>query len=215
MTEVESTDSPEPVSPEPVSPRFGIIRFFILLALVLVLYVFANFTDVWVASRDEVKEYAPAAVVLGAAQYNGEPSPVLKSRLDRALELYTDSQVDLVVVTGGGKSGDITTEAKTGYDYLRAAGIPDEALLLEVQGASTYESVGAAARILRNRDITRAILVTDAYHSRRAQLVAEEFGMDAQVALVGTPSVGRLIRESIAVSLGRITSFRRLDWYQD
>ena len=119
------------------------------------------------------------------------------------------------MVTGGGQVGDVTTEAKTGYDYLRAAGIPDEALLLEVQGLSTYESVGAAARILRRRGISEAILVTDSYHSRRAQLVAEEFGMDAQVALVGSPSVGRLLRESVAVSIGRITSFRRLDWYQD
>lgn len=210
MTEAESLE------PEgPTSAQFGIIRFLILLLLVLVLYLFANFMDVWVASKAELDNPAPAAIVLGAAQYNGEPSPVLRARLDRALELYKESQVDLVVVTGGGKVGDVTTEAKTGYDYLRAAGIPDSALLLEVQGVSTYESVGAAARILRNRDITRAILVTDSYHSRRAQLVAEEFGMEAEVALVGTPSLGRLFRESVAVSIGRITSFRRLEWYQD
>lgn len=210
MTEAESLE-PE----DPTSTRFGVIRLSILLFLVLVLYLFANFMDVWVASRAELDNSAPAAIVLGAAQYNGEPSPVLQARLDRALELYKESQVDLVVVTGGGKIGDATTEAKTGYDYLRAAGIPDSALLLEVQGVSTYESVGAAARILRNRDITRAILVTDSYHSRRAQLVAEEFGMEAEVALVGKPSIGRLFRESVAVSIGRITSFRRLEWYQD
>lgn len=210
MTEAESLE-PE----APTSPQFGIIRLLILLLLVLVLYLFANFMDVWVASKAELDNPAPAAIVLGAAQYNGEPSPVLRARLDRALELYKESQVDLVVVTGGGKVGDVTTEAKTGYDYLRAAGIPDSALLLEVQGVSTYESVGAAARILRNRDITRAILVTDSYHSRRAQLVAEEFGMEAEVALVGTSSFGRLFRESVAVSIGRITSFRRLEWYQD
>lgn len=210
MSEVEPADSNEPVS-----FRFGVLRLLILLLLLLVLYLFANFTDVWVASRADLKGPAPAAIVLGAAQYNGEPSPVLRARLDRALDLYKESQVDLVVVTGGGQVGDVTTEAKTGYDYLRAAGIPDEALLLEVQGLSTYESVGAAARILRRRGISEAILVTDSYHSRRAQLVAEEFGMDAQVALVGSPSVGRLLRESVAVSIGRITSFRRLDWYQD
>ena len=202
-------------SNEPVSVRFGVVRLLKLLLLVLILYLVANFIDVWVASRADVEAPAPAAIVLGAAQYNGEPSPVLKARLDRALELYTESQVDLVVVTGGGKPGDTTTEAKTGYDYLRAAGIPDEALLLEVQGVSTYESIGAAARILRGRNISEAILVTDSYHSRRAQLVAEEFGMEAQVALVGSPSVGGLFRESLAVSIGRITSFRRLGWYQD
>ena len=194
---------------------FSVFRLLILLGIVLVFYLCANLLDVWVASRAQSDATAPAAIVLGAAQYNGEPSPVLKSRLDRALELYKDSRVDLVVVTGGGQAGDTTTEAKTGYDYLRAAGIPDEALLLEVQGASTYESVGAAARILRDRDITSAILVTDSYHSRRAQLVAEEFGMDPDVELVGSASFSRLAREAVAVSVGRVTSFRRLDWYQD
>jgi vancomycin permeability regulator SanA len=197
-------------APRSVSPK--IVRALIWLALLLFLYWLATFVDVWVASNSDDDVSAPAAIVLGAAQYNGEPSPVLKSRLDRALELYESGAVKLVVVTGGNQAGDITTEAKTGYDYLRSAGIPDDDLLLEVQGISTYESVGASARILRDRDITSAVLVTNAYHSRRTQLVAEEFGMEPQVSLVGDASFGRLFKESVAVSIGRVTSFRRLDW---
>lgn len=197
----------------PRSLSSKIMRPLTWLALVLFLYWVATFIDVWVASNSEDDVSAPAAIVLGAAQYNGEPSPVLKSRLDRALELYENGAVELVVVTGGNQAGDITTEAKTGYDYLRSVGIPDDDLLLEVQGISTYESVGAAARILRDLDITSAVLVTNAYHSRRAQLVAEEFGMDPQVSLVGDASFGRLFKESVAVSIGRVTSFRRLDWF--
>lgn len=202
------------VSQEP--PRtltFKVVRSLTWLAVLLFLYWLATFVDVWVASNSDDDVSAPAAIVLGAAQYNGEPSPVLKSRLDRALELYETGAVQLVVVTGGNQAGDVTTEAKTGYDYLRGEGIPDEDLLLEVQGISTYESVGAAARILRDREITSAVLVTNAYHSRRAQLVAEEFGMDPQVSLVGDASFGRLFKESVAVSIGRLISFRRLDWF--
>lgn len=200
--------------PRAHSYRFHIIRLLVVLVLVSVIYVLANFVDVWAASRADDEVSAPVAIVLGAAQYNGSPSPVLKSRLDRALELYQNGNVDVVVVTGGNQAGDTTTEAKTGYDYLRSAGMPDEALLLEVQGASTYESLGASARFLRGRSIKSAVLVTNSYHSRRAQLVAGEFGMDAEVSLVGSASFKQLAREALAVSIGRLTSFRRLEWVQ-
>ena len=166
------------------------------------------------ASRAAGDVSAPAAIVLGAAQYDGEPSPVLRSRLDRAFSLFDSNAVEMVVVTGGNQAGDRTTEAKAGYDYLRSQGIPDDLLLLEVQGESTYESIGASARFLRDRDINSVVLVTDAYHSRRAQLVAEEFGLNAQVSLTGSASPGRLLRETLAVGIGRLISFRRLDWIQ-
>ncbi|MFV0259891.1 MAG: YdcF family protein [Acidimicrobiales bacterium] len=179
-------------------------------------YLLVTFAQVWLASQATAVPVTDppvtAAVVLGAAQYNGEPSPVLQARLDRAAELYTDGRVSLVVVTGGRQPTDATTEAKTGYDYLRTAGVPDEDLRLEVQGASTYESLAATSRFLAEDGITQVVLVTDAYHARRAALVAEEVGLDPQVRLTdGSPTFGRLVHETIAVSVGRIITFRRLD----
>lgn len=206
--------SPEPDSDGAARPR-GRRRFRWVLAFagLIVLYVVANFIDVWWASRLDYREPAEAAIVLGAAQYNGEPSPVLRGRLDHAVELYDDGVVEFIVVTGGGREGDATTEAKASYDYLRSsAGIPDERLLLEVDGTSTYESLAAAARFLRREGVTDIILVTDPYHAKRSALVAEEVGLEAHVSPTDTPSsFDRLANETIAVSVGRIISFRRLE----
>lgn len=189
-----------------------------LLALLVVLafgYGSITFVQVWWASRadpDAVVD-ASAAVVLGAAQYNGIPSPVLQGRLDRAAELYLRDQVEIIVVTGGGQVTDTTTEAKAAYDYLRSTiGIADERIRLEVDGTSTFEQLAAVARFLESEDITDVVIVTDPYHARRAQLVAREVGLDASVSVTtaGAP-FRRLVRETAAVAVGQIISFRRLE----
>lgn len=186
-----------------------------LLVGLVVLYLLTTFLDVWLTSRQEFTETAPAAVVLGAAQYDGEPSPVLRGRLDRAAELYFDGSIDIIVVTGGNQEGDTTTEAKASYDYLRtSAGVPDEQLRLEVDGTSTYESLAASARFLLDEEIDKVVIVTDPYHARRATLVAEEVGLNPVVASTDAEvTADRLVAETGAVAIGRIISFRRLDRY--
>lgn len=183
-----------------------------VVVLLALLYFFTTMLDVWLAARQEFEGTAEAAVVLGAAQYNGEPSPALAGRLDLGPELYFDGVVDIVVVTGGNQEGDFTTEAKAGYDYLRATGILDQHLLLEVDGTSTYESLKAASRFLASRGINDIAVVTDPYHARRAQLVASEVGFEATAAPTDA-SIGarRLVDETVAVCLGRVIGFRRLD----
>ena len=122
-----------------------------------------------------------------------------------------------MVVTGGGQEDDITTEAKTGYDYLRdTAAIPDEDLRLEVDGTSTYESLAAASRFLEVEGVTDVILVTDPYHARRSKLIADEVGLDAEVSPTdASVSLQRLVRETGAVSIGRLVGFRRINAYID
>ena len=188
------------------------------VAALVMLYLATTFVDVWVASRSEFDgaqvghDRPRAAIVLGAAQYNGAPSPVLRARLDEAADLYETGEVDLVVVTGGGQEADVTTEAKTGYDYLRDAGIPDAQLRLEVQGGSTYESLAATSRFLRAEGVFDVVLVTDRFHAKRSLLIAEEVDLDPVVSLTPyEPSFQRLARESAAVALGRIIGFRRLE----
>lgn len=182
-----------------------------LVVLLSALYLVSTFADIWLATRRSAEGVAPAALVLGAAQYNGTPSPVLVRRLDEASALYNDERVALIVVTGGQQDGDTTTEAKAGYDYLRTVGIPDGDLRLEVQGDSTYTSMAAAARFLRAEEISEVILVTDAYHTRRVELIAAEVGLTAEVSAVGDADFGPMIRETIAVAAGRVVGFRRLD----
>lgn len=176
-------------------------------------YLAASLGQVWWASRADYDGAADAIVVLGAAQYNGRPSPVLRARLDHAAELHAEGRAPLIVVTGGGRDGDLTTEAKVGYDYLRdQAGIPDEQLLLEVDGTSTYESLAASARFLVPRQTTEVILVSDPYHAKRASLVAAEVGLEAHVSPTdGAAPLGRLAREAMAVAVGRIVGFHRLE----
>lgn len=210
----QSSDS----SDNPVRPPGGGIptRKLQLWGIALgILYLVVTTLDVVWASYRLTEASAPAAVVLGAAQYNGEPSEALKRRLDRAAELYADDRVDLIVVTGGGQEADTTTEAKSGYDYLReTAAVPDEDLRLEVQGGSTYESLAAVERFLEPEGIVDVILVTDRYHARRSQLIADEVGLDASVyPTEGSLPAGRLVSESAAVAAGRVIGFRRLNNY--
>ena len=174
-----------------------------------------SFLDVWSTSQIEFEGEATAAVVLGAAQYDGEPSGALQGRLDLAAELYAAEEVEKVVVTGGGQEADITTEAKTGYDYLRlTANIPDEDLLLEIDGTTTYEQLAAVSRFLDDENINDVVVVTDPYHARRSMLVANEVGLDASAAITDNRTdSSRLAAESVAISLGRIMSFRRVDAY--
>ena len=204
----------EPTSPSSAGP--SLVRRLLGLVVVLGLgYVSLTFVQVWWASRvdPDAPVDATAAVVLGAAQYNGVPSPVLQGRLDHAAVLYLDDDVDIIVVTGGGQEADITTEAKAAYDYLRLnVGISDERLRLEVDGTSTFEQLAATARFLESEGITDVVLVTDPYHARRAKLVAEEVGLEATVSVTtaGAP-IRRLVRETAAVAVGQIISFRRLE----
>ncbi len=182
------------------------------IACVVALYVIAGAAQVMLSARADATGTASAAVVLGAAQYDGTPSPVLARRLDMAARLYNEGQVRVVVVTGGGQVGDRTTEAKAGYDYLRDRGVPDEALRLEVDGTSTYTELAATRRFLADEGINDVFVVTDPYHARRATMVAIEVGMVARPAPTeGSVTAGRLVRETIAISIGRIVGFRRLD----
>lgn len=185
----------------------------LLAVLAPLAYLSASFVQVWWASRSDYDGSADAIVVLGAAQYNGQPSPVLRARLDHAAELYGQGRAPVIVLTGGNQDGDVTTEAKAGYDYLRyQAGIPDEQLLLEVDGTSTYESLAASARFLLDRGVTEVILVSDPYHAKRVSLVADEVGLDPHVSPSdGAAPLDRLAREAVAVAAGRLIGFWRLD----
>ena len=137
------------------------------------------FARVWWVSRLDQLEPADAIVVLGAAQYNGRPSPVLKARLDHALELYRRGLAPAIVVTGGIGPGDRMSEATVGDRYLRARGVPDSAIVVRPDGRTTEESMRSVADWMEDREADRVLLVSDPFHmarlrleARRARLVA-------------------------------------------
>lgn len=181
------------------------------------LYVGVTFIQVLVASGEDDRDPADAIVVLGAAQYNGEPSPVLARRLEHALELWDEGVAPLVVTTGSNQPGDVFTEGYAGFEYLRFAGIPEEELLVITDGSSTWEQLAATARQLRARELESVVLVSDPYHAFRLRQIAGEVGLDASVSSTdGGSSIRQLLRETAGVSLGRILGYRRVDnWLGD
>jgi uncharacterized SAM-binding protein YcdF (DUF218 family) len=183
----------------------------VVAVLVTGVYLAVSFVQVLVASRHDDRSPADAIVVLGAAQYNGEPSGALRGRLDHALELYEAGVADVLVPTGGGLPGDVTTEGLTGYSYLRDRGVPEEAILVEVGAADTYEALSAARVILEQRGLARAVLVSDPYHNRRLEAIAAEVGLDAAVSPTDAGSdLFSVGRETVAVAIGRLIGYRRL-----
>jgi len=187
-------------------------RFWSWLMIVGVGYVGFNFFQVLNASRSAETQPADAIVVLGAAQYNGEPSPVLAGRLDHAEELWRAEMAPLVIPTGSKRPGDAFTEGFAGYEYLLAAGVPDEALLVITDGASTWEQVAATANQLRQRDLDSVILVSDPYHTLRLRQIASEAGLTATVSATDwSSSLRQLLRETAGVSLGHLIGYRRVD----
>lgn len=116
-------------------------------------------------------------VVLGAAQYAGRPSPVLKARLDHGIDLWTRGMGKVLVLTGGRGSGDTTSEADVGRSYARKHGVPDTAILLENEGRTTRESMLGVAELLQKRGIRRVILVSDPFHMLRLSIIGRRFGL--------------------------------------
>jgi uncharacterized SAM-binding protein YcdF (DUF218 family) len=190
-----------------------IFRAFVWVAGVVVFYVAVTFFQVWWASGRVDQPPSSAIIVLGAAQYNGKPSPVLRARLDQAANLYREGVAPTVIVTGSKQDGDRVGEGFAGYDYLRNEGIPESALKIESNGTDTYEELSAAGHILDEAGLNRqVVLVSSPYHAHRAKAIAEEVGLDAHFSGASgadtTPKA--LLRETAAVSAGRLISYRRL-----
>lgn len=196
-------------------PRHPVRWFVIGLLLAAPLYVAVTYVQVWMASRQDDRATSDAIVVLGAAQYDGKPSPVLRDRLDHAFELYKEKVAPRVVLTGSKRPGDRYTEAYTGMTYLQGKGVPTEDLVVISTGTSSFESLAAAGRELHKEHLNRVTLVSDRYHSKRLAGIAEEVGLDARVSPTdGAAPSSRLIRETLMVGFGRLVGYRRAtSWF--
>lgn len=149
------------------------------------------------AGRGEPRD---AIIVLGAAQYAGRPSPVLKARLDHAVALWRRGVAPRLVLTGGVGVGDTMSEAAAGRRYVRRLGVPDSALVLEHEGRTTRESLRNAADLLLAKGWPRVMLVSDPLHLWRASILARRFGLSPATSPArDSPAgfgVGSLVSES-------------------
>ncbi|HWL41571.1 MAG TPA: YdcF family protein [Ilumatobacter sp.] len=209
---VEPVETTVPLLARWLRPRR--VAAFVVAAMLL--YYLANLAAVYRAGRADEAAPVDAIVVLGAAQYDGRPSPQLAARLDHVVTLWHQGLAEHVVVTGGKQPGDRFTEATASRNYLVERGVPEAAVLAEDVSHNTYDSLAAVAVLLREAGLTRVLLVTDPFHTARAELIAAEVGLDARSSPTPTSVVGgwesfRLeLKEAAGVSLGRIVGFRRL-----
>lgn len=132
-----------------------------------------------IARQSAVDEAEPAdiIVVLGAAEYNGRPSPVLKARLDHAFDLHRRRLAPLIFTTGGAGGDPQYTEGQVGRDYLVNRGVASENIVMEGEGDSTVETLLAVSEVMRRMGLRSAILVSDGYHIYRAKHILEHTGM--------------------------------------
>jgi len=130
--------------------------------------------------------HADAIVVLGAAQYNGTPSPVFQGRLDHAVLLWQQGRADVVFTVGSKQPGDRFTEAEAGMNYLISKGVPADSIVPIDIGHSTYQSLQAVAHEMRDRQLSSAFLVSDPWHNARITAMADDLGLEGYASATWT-----------------------------
>jgi uncharacterized SAM-binding protein YcdF (DUF218 family) len=194
--------------------RRALVAFAALVALAALWFLFNLWQVHHVGNSDQARP-VDAIVVMGAAQYDGRPSPQLAARLDHVVDLWNRGLAPVVVTTGGNRPGDRFTEAEASANYLVEHGVPADAIE-QVGGTTSYDELVAARDLLSPRGLDRVLLVSDPYHSLRIRLVGQELGLVSYVSPTRTSPVQgrnafwREVKEAAGVSVGRIIGFDRL-----
>jgi uncharacterized SAM-binding protein YcdF (DUF218 family) len=148
-------------------------------AVLAVLLVWITWLSVRIERQSGLDEARPADVilVLGAAEYNGRPSQVLRARLDHAVDLYRERMAPRVLTTGGAGGDAVFTEGGVGRTYLMTHGVPSDAIIVETEGESTVHSVALAGEIISRMGLHSVIAVSDGYHIYRVKKMLESRGL--------------------------------------
>lgn len=186
------------------------------LLIVVTGYLSVNIAQVWWSGAHDSSRHADVIVVLGAAQYDGRPSPQLRARLDHVVDLWSDDVADHIIVTGGNRPGDRFTEASTSAAYLQEKGIGAESIFMEDAGTNTFDSLHTVSKMMEASGFETAVVVTDPFHELRCVLTLRQLGVTAYPSATqsspihGWTAVAKHLKETLGVSLGRVVGFRRL-----
>ncbi|HEX5405316.1 MAG TPA: YdcF family protein [Pseudonocardiaceae bacterium] len=159
--------------------RRWLVRATVAVAAVLLLLVGGTAFRIWQYGRIDNRAHADVILVLGAAQYNGDPSSILQARLNHAKTLYDEGVASQIVTVGGRQPTDKYTEAQAGDIYLANNGVPADRITAVNTGNDTLTSMRAAAAVLRAHGWGTAVLVSDPWHMFRSETMAEASGIDA------------------------------------
>jgi uncharacterized SAM-binding protein YcdF (DUF218 family) len=195
-----------PPQPRPYVRVTSAIIGFVLIAWVVSMVLVER------AGRRNQAQKADAIVVLGAAQYVGRPSPVLRARVDHAVSLWKRGLAPALILTGGIGVGDTTSEAAVARKYAMSKGVPDHAIVLEINGRTTSESIRAVARIMADREQKSVILVSDPFHMLRLSILARRHGLEPYTSPTPTSPITSnreerwkyVVSESVKVPLAYI-----------
>ncbi len=185
-------------------------KLVLLAILAPVVYFGWTAAGIWQTSKEDERPSSDAIVVLGAAQYDGQPSPVFKARLDHARQLYQAEVAPLIVVLGGKQAGDRFTEAQAGAAYLERT-IPSNRVTGVKAGEDTLDSLQKFTGMAEERQIHRIVLVSDPLHLDRAREMAEDLGFEAAVSPSEIPESDEtkragLLRETLNLTFYRMFS---------
>jgi uncharacterized SAM-binding protein YcdF (DUF218 family) len=186
-----------------------------LVALAIpIVFVATTLGDVWRTSKRDQRAKTDAIVVMGAAQYDGVPSPLFKVRLDHAHSLYTNKVAPLIVVLGGKRTGDRFTEAEAGAAYLEQK-LPAHRVTGVKGGSTTLDSLRRFTGLAEERKINRIVIVSDPMHLARAEEMAEDFGFETTVSRAplnetSEKARGGLVRETANLAYYRVFKKDRL-----
>ncbi len=192
-----------------------VLRLVALVVTVLVVYLAVTAVQVWLTGRRYEPRQAGAIVVMGAAQYNGVPSPDLASRLDQAAILWRQHFASEIMVTGSKQPGDRYTEAQASARYLTASGVP-AVDILEAGGNDSWENLADAAPVLLQRGEGTVLVVTDPFHEARSLAIASSLGLTPYPTptqsspIRGLSTVPYYAKETVGVAAGRIIGFDHL-----
>jgi uncharacterized SAM-binding protein YcdF (DUF218 family) len=173
------------------------------LAGALLVVAYTTFR-IWDQGNRDDAQPADAIVVLGAAQYNGIPSPIYQARLDHAIDLFKEGLAPALVMTGGKLPGDRTTEAEAGRRYAMAHGIPEDAILVEDQGRTTLESLRTVGAMLEERGLGSAVFVSDRTHMLRVLRIARDQGLVAHGSPTRTSPIDASPSERVRATIHEV-----------
>jgi len=164
--------------PRPLSGDLARLGLATAIGIALVA-AFASYRIWAVGQRDESGQQVDAVVVLGAAQYDGRPSPIFQARLDHAVSLVLSGAAPYLVVTGGRAPGDRVTEADVARQYAIDHGVPAESIFAEETGTDTLTSLRNVKAIFDGEGLRRGLFVSDRTHMLRVLIIADDLGMEA------------------------------------
>lgn len=189
------------------------LRLLALLAVVALAVPFVVAARVWWVGRQDDPRASDVILVLGTAQFDGDPSEIFQSRLEHAHDLYDEGYAPRIVTVGGSQPGDRFTEAEAARGFLVDAGVPAEDLVAVGEGSDTLGSVEAVRDVMEQQGWTSALVVTDPWHTLRTVTMVEDAGIEAAASPAPDgPTYGAevvphyLVRETGALMFYRLRS---------